>query len=292
MPTPPLYDSYWNYAKPDETAVRFRELLPAVKASGDRSAHLQLLTQLARTHSLQQQFDEAHRLLDEVEMQLASDLPEVTIRYLLERGRTFSSAGEKEQARVLFSKAYRLAKENEAEYYAVDAAHMMGIAAETVDEQLAWNETAVAAAEGSDRPYVKRWLGSLYNNIGWSYHARGEFDKALGWFERAEHFFRSDFPNKGRARIARWAIARTLRSLGEVDEALAMQTALLKENRARSEEDGYVYEELGECLLLLGEENEARPYFAKAYRLLSQDSWLSANEPDRLARLKALSARS
>ena len=106
------------------------------------------------------------------------------------------------------------------------------------------------------------------------------------------HFFRTDFPNEGRARIARWAIARTLRALGEVDEALAMQTALLEENRARSEEDGYVYEELGECLLLLGAEVEARPYFAEAYRLLSRDSWLSTNEPNRLARLKALSARS
>ena len=33
---------------------------------------------------------------------------------------------------------------------------------------------------------------------------------------------------------------------------------------------------------------EAVPHFARAYALLSQDKWLPGDEPDRLARLKAL----
>jgi hypothetical protein len=52
--------------------------------------------------------------------------------------------------------------------------------------------------------------------------------------------------------IAKWSVARTLRSLGRVDEALAMQMAQKEEVDASGTSDGYVSEEIGECLLLLG----------------------------------------
>lgn len=77
--------------------------------------------------------------------------------------------------------------------------------------------------------------------------------------------------------------------MGRLDEALTKQQALLLESEQSGEPDGYVFEELGECLLALGRADEARPYFAQAYALLSQDAWLAADEPQRLERLKALS---
>ncbi len=64
-----------------------------------------------------------------------------------------------------------------------------------------------------------------------------------------------------------------------------MRRALFAEYQQSLDEDGYVSEELGECLLALGRADEARPHFQRAYTLLSQDIWLAANEPDRLARL-------
>jgi hypothetical protein len=57
------------------------------------------------------------------------------------------------------------------------------------------------------------------------------------------------------------------------------------------ERDGFVFEEIGECLLLLNRAEEARRYFAKAYEILSQDAWLAEKEPERLARLKSLGNR-
>ena len=54
------------------------------------------------------------------------------------------------------------------------------------------------------------------------------------------------------------------------------------------ERDGFVFEEIGECLLLLNRAEEARRYFFKAYEILSQDTWLAEGEPERLARLKLL----
>lgn len=290
MSDPPLFQDVWNFDDPAQSAAAFRNLLPQIEASGDRLAHLQLLTQIARTHSLQQQFDAAHALLDQVEAQLDDDVPIAKIRCLLERGRTFNSAGQPERARPLFVEAYELSRVQGADFYAVDAAHMMGIAAETADARLDWNKSAAALAEQSENRYAQGWLGSLYNNLGWSYHDRGEYDRALGWFERAETHFRERQPNEARARVARWCIARTLRSLGEVDEALAMQRAQHEEYQALGQEDGYVYEEIGECLLLLGQAELARPYFGEAHRVLSQDRWLRQREPNRLSRLQALSA--
>ncbi len=81
----------------------------------------------------------------------------------------------------------------------------------------------------------------------------------------------------------------TLRSLGLVEEALSKQMALKHEWEADGvEKDGFVFEEIGECLLLLERAEEARRYFSKAYQILSQDPWLAEGEPDRLARLKSL----
>ena len=76
--------------------------------------------------------------------------------------------------------------------------------------------------------------------------------------------------------------------VGEVDEALANQEALLAINQQLGEPDGYIYEELGECYLALQQPTQATQAFAQAYTLLSQDSWLVTNESERLARLKML----
>jgi tetratricopeptide (TPR) repeat protein len=89
-------------------------------------------------------------------------------------------------------------------------------------------------------------------------------------------------------RVARWSIGRALRSLEMVEEALVVQHGLLRELATSGERDGYVYEELGECLLLKGELDEAEPYFRQAYLELAPDDWLKAHEPTRLERLRTL----
>ena len=91
-------------------------------------------------------------------------------------------------------------------------------------------------------------------------------------------------------RVAQWCVAHTLRSLKRVEEALSKQITLKAEYEAAGESDGYVFEELGECLLALDRAQEAQPYFAKAHELLSQDVWLAEKEPERINRLKNLGA--
>ena len=51
--------------------------------------------------------------------------------------------------------------------------------------------------------------------------------------------------------IARWSIARTLRELGRVDEALAIQQQLAAENAATGVDDPFVAEEIQACEAVL-----------------------------------------
>ncbi|HRQ40542.1 MAG TPA: tetratricopeptide repeat protein [Chloroflexota bacterium] len=288
---PDLFD-LWDYNDPAGTAVRFRELLPLAVQSGDTGYYLELLTQIARAEGLQSHFAEAHATLDEVETKLTPQFPIVTMRYLLERGRVFNSAGEAATAVPLFQQAYDLGQQTGvvADFFTVDAAHMLGIAVASPEEQLQWNLIALEQARRSPDKRAQGWQGSLLNNIGWTYFDAGAYEKALPIFAEAVTWRQTNKPDDAMSiRIANWSVARVLRALGRLDEALVMQQALLAEIKASgAESDGFVFEEIGECLLALGQGEAARPYFTQAYALLSQQTWLVNSEPARLERLARL----
>ncbi len=248
------FDDLWDYDDPEATERKFRQLLPS--ATTDASYHAQLLTQIARAQGLQRKFDEAHQTLDEVRRLLADDLKQARIRYLLERGRVFNSSKQREQARPFFLEAWELSTSANEDFYAIDAAHMLGIV-EPPEQALEWNLKALALAEQSHDMRAQKWRGSLYNNIGWAYHDSGKYEEALALFEKALRW-REAQGRLPEIRIAKWCVARALRSLGRLEEALATQQVLLAEHKAAGGKDGYVYEELGECLLALDREAEAR----------------------------------
>lgn len=282
------FDKLWDYNNPSETESNFRKLLPDIKNTGDKSAYLQLLTQIARTLGLQMKFDEAHKILDETESQLTDDLSLAKVRYLLERGRTFNSSKQKEKAEKLFLEAFELSRKNGYDNFTVDAAHMMGIVT-SGEESLKWNETAIELAENSKDKKANGWLGSLYNNTAWTYHDMKEYEKALEIFEKNVKWHAERNTGQGLI-IAKWSVARTLRSLGKVKQALEMQNSLLEEIEEKNiEQDGYVFEEIAECNLTLGNKSEAGKNFAAAHQLLSKDIWLAEYEKERLDRMKELS---
>ncbi|MCF7827096.1 MAG: tetratricopeptide repeat protein [Candidatus Marinimicrobia bacterium] len=281
------FDKLWNFNEPAQTEQKFRDVLAISSAEQNPEFRLELQTQIARTLGLQQKFDDAHKLLDQVELELKSEYPVARIRYLLERGRTLNSSGKADESLPLFLEAWELALEKQADFYAVDAAHMLGIVAPP-EQQLVWNKKAMDLAEKSPDKRAQGWLGSLYNNIGWTYHDMQEYEKALEIFLKGLDW-RVAHDQVGETRIAKWCVARTHRSLGHIDQALEMQYDLEKEIiAAGQDEDGYVSEEIAECLTLLGKPAEAAPYFMKAWTLLSQDIWLQKNEGERLDRLKTL----
>jgi tetratricopeptide (TPR) repeat protein len=278
------FDTLWDYDNPSETERRFRELEPHLHNS--KAKYAELLTQIARAQGLQRKFAEAHETIDEVEKLLEPTFYIAKIRYSLERGRVLNSAGEKAKARPFFLEALELAKEFKEDYHAVDAAHMLAII-EPPEQQLHWHKTAIEICEGSNDKRTRGWLGSLYNNLGWTYHGQENYQAALATFQKALEF-RLGQNKPQEIIIAKWCIARTLRSLKRYQEAVNIQLKLEKELESRDERDGYIYEELAECLLLLGQTDKAKHYFNLAYRELSKDVWLKENEQERLERLARL----
>ena len=285
-----LIDELWNFSDPAASEARFEK---AASEQCDGPWRLILETQRARAQGLQRRFEDARATLDEVERNLnehADDDRLAVVRPWLwvERGRVHNSSGDRDAARPLFQQAWDMLTNSEQrdDALAVDAAHMIAMVT-AGDESVRWNERALDMAESSDDPRARRWRASLLNNLGWTYHEAGRFEHALEYFERALAA-RRERSQPRETLIARWAVARCLRSLGRVKEALTHQRELLDAWNELGEQDGYVYEELGECLLLLDRHEEARQHFAAAHNVLSQDMWLRANEPQRLERLAGL----
>jgi tetratricopeptide (TPR) repeat protein len=290
----PDFDALWDYDQPAATEEVFQGFSEQTAESAPLAYRLELLTQIARTQGLQRRFDDAHATLNRVQAQLdagsgePNELTVPRVRYLLERGRVFTSSRHRDRARPLFLDAWQLASAHGADFHAVDAAHMLGIV-EPVEAGLAWNLRALEAAERSAEPRARGWRGSLYNNMGWSYHDAGEYERALAMFESALACWQQE-GKPDEIRIGRWAVARALRSLGRIEEALERQTTLLDDLTAAGASDGYAHEEIGECLLALGRDEEARPHFARAYAVLSTNPWLAEAEPARMARLASLAS--
>ncbi len=163
---------------------------------------------------------------------------------------------------------------------------MVAIAA-PLEEQSHWHQLAMTLAERSHDKRARGWLATLYNNQGWTLFELGRLDEAiacqqkcLAWHEQHN--------NQGKAFIARWSLARLSRAQDRHEQAMA-ELAQLRDDMtaAGAPEDGYVFEELGENALVLNDP-AATEYFARAWFLLSQDGWFTANEAERLARLKLL----
>jgi len=280
------FDKLWDYRQPAETERKFREILNGSDYERASEFHLQLLTQIARTFSLRRMFDEAHNMLNEVSAMMTGTPAVSGIRYYLELGRTYNSSGNKPAAVEAFTKALNIAAELHEDAYTIDALHMLAIISDP-ETAISLNEQAIQLAEASQDVRANNWLGSLYNNLGWAYFDKQQFERALIIFLRALQW-REGKESPTEIFIAKWCVARTLRALNRLDEAIKIQLALLEQMVETGQEDGYVYEELGE-LYLLKNESIHKMYFGFAFRELSKDPWMGSNEIERLQRMETLS---
>jgi tetratricopeptide (TPR) repeat protein len=280
----PDFNKLWDYDKPAETERTFRALLPAAEASGDRSYELQLLTQVARCQGLQGKFDDAHATLDRIESRLSDGLALARVRGLLERGRVFNSAGQPARAVPLFEQAWRSAEAAGEERYAADALHMLAIAAPTPAERRDANLRCLDYVRR--RPAQEGWLPAIYNNLGESYRTLGEYERALDCFRKILELDRL----KGREPwlYNRIDEVRMLRMVGRPDEAFAKMQDIADELRGQNKTDGFVEEELAECLIAVGRASEAGPHAGSAWELLRSETWLAQQEPDRYRRIREL----
>jgi tetratricopeptide (TPR) repeat protein len=257
----------WDYAKPEVSEQRFRELVASSK--GDDVLILQ--TQIARSYGLRKRFDEARSILDNIKPLLETSGAEPRVHYWLELGRTYASAthnaasqteATKAIARDAYTSAIKLAQAAKLDYLTIDAMHMMAFVDTEPEAVLAINLKTVAAMEASTQPDAKRWAASLYNNVGYGLHGVGRYEEAQVQFEKALKATQAG-GSAGKVRIQQWMLAWNLRALKRNDEALAAQLALEKDCDLADEPDEYVFEELAILYAARGDEAKAAHYRAK-----------------------------
>ena len=280
-------DALWSFHAAATSEARFRKERAGYSPTSREA--LEASTQIARALGLQRKLADADRVLDAVERSIAQAPARVHVRYWLERGRVRNSSGHPADAVPLFKRALEWSDRDSlagADYYRVDALHMLGIAAPP-DESLDWNLRALTAADASADMRTRGWRGSLLNNIGWTFHDRGEYATALEYWQKALAA-REAAGDEIRGRVAKWTVARGLRSLGRLDEAEAIQRALVVEYERLGEPDGYVFEELAEIALTRNDMATAKAWAAKAYAHLKDDAGFAAREQTRLQRLATI----
>lgn len=282
----PDFIKLWNFSNPAETEQRFREILPRAQLSQDAEYLAQLLTQIARCEGLQSHFAECHATLDTVEKMLFEhDLKLAQVRYFLERGRAFNSAGQQGIAIPLFQKAYEVAEEQRHVRLSIDAVHMIAIAERDPNVQIEWNLKGIAMAESD--PAGQSWLHALLNNIGESYLAARDFESAYKSF----HWL-GEIQTQSSGSPDIYTIkdeAKALRLSGRPVQSFALMHPILDALKAEKKDDGYIRQEIAEALYAIGKHEDAKPHFQIAFDLLSKDDWVIKNEADKLARLLELS---
>ncbi|GIH05967.1 hypothetical protein Rhe02_40340 [Rhizocola hellebori] len=222
--------SLWDFDDPAGSRARFEAVAAVVR------------TQIARSHGLAGDFDQAHLVLDET----ADIEGEPRIRALLERGRVYRSAGDAERAVPLFREAFELAQTQGLAGLAADAAHMLAIA--LPDEHLHWFLEGLGAAQESDDPLALSMTGALQNNMGWRLADEEEWETAYSLFDwavaaRAKVLENLDSDAARKSyHVARWTRARAARALGRRDEALAELRELAATDVGAA--DPYVAEEI------------------------------------------------
>jgi tetratricopeptide (TPR) repeat protein len=229
-----LLAGLWDFDDPAGSEARFRT---AAGEAGSPGREV-LLTQVARTLGLQEQFEAAHAVLDAI----APVSPEVEVRIALERGRLLRSAGSSAEATPFFEAAAAQAEATGLEALQVDALHMVALVL-PAEQQLAANERALELARACTDVTAQNWDASLLNNIGMVHADAGRWPEALSAFEDALAA-RERIGVAERTQVAWWMVAWALRNLGRRDEARAIQLRLKAEHDAAGTSDPYVDEEL------------------------------------------------
>jgi tetratricopeptide (TPR) repeat protein len=239
-----LLDRTWDFGDAAGTEARLRALRN--DAGSDSMVGAELTTQIARALGLQGRFAEAHAELDSIPV----EEPIVVSRVELERGRLLNSSGDPVAAVPHFTRAVHSSKLVGDDFLQVDALHMLAIVAPDAADQ--WTRQALDIVEESRDPRVQRWAGALYNNLGWNRHDAGLYVEALQAFEAALDCYTA-LGTPEQIHVARWSIARCLRSLGRFTEALAIQAQLQRHDPP----DPYVLEEITILRSALGERDQA-----------------------------------
>lgn len=181
MITQELLDELWDFGDPAGSERRFAA--EAASQAHTDAERAELATQQARALGLQGRFGAGLALLESLGQ---TDDVAVKTRVKLETGRVLNSAGNADEAAAEFEDAAMLARSGGLLFLEIDALHMLAIADKARSRERAAEAINRALTAPDDR--TRRWLVSLYNNLGCSYSEADDLDQALAAFGQAQQW--------------------------------------------------------------------------------------------------------
>lgn len=276
------------------------ELLPQAKKLSNNTTYIQILSQIALFQAVQKKFEQAHQTLEQAQLACKADDYQGQACILLEKGRIFQHAGELEKAEKYFYQSYQLSSLHHLDYYTINAAHMIAIVVKNVEEKIKWNELALSLALQTENKKAQGLLAPLHNNLGQNYFDVQDYEKSLFYYEQASQLFSHD-NRYSDFMLARWTIARCIRALNKLDQALVLQQELLSEIKNRQESKqydmpeemfflvcGFVYEELAIIYNLENQNEKAKEYARIALIELENNEIFKTTSFKRIEFLKSL----
>jgi tetratricopeptide (TPR) repeat protein len=188
-------------------------------------------------------------------------------RFLGVKGRFEWQDNENEAATGTFKAMYEYCSDHNLHDRAIDAAHMMAITG-TPEEQVEWGLKGIKEAEAGR---VTRWLGPLWNNLGWTYEHNGDYEKAIEAYGKARDYH-YEYGNERNKVVADWALGHAHRLNGDIDQASEWMGPLLAKFEAMSDTEfiGLTHRELGEIDCARGDYDAALSHLEKAETHLRQ----------------------
>ncbi|OQR92053.1 hypothetical protein THRCLA_08800 [Thraustotheca clavata] len=216
---------------------------------------------------------------------------EVRARCLLERARMLRGLKENGKATTCAAAAWAIIDADDAFFdddLVIDVLHLLALLQDNPKENITWNLRAYAMAKKSQHANAIKWISIIGDNLGWVCLEVGEVEASIKYFQMALEA-REKLGDAECIRLAKWMVARAMRSNKLHKEAIAALKELESEYKSLGKVDGYVCEEIAENLHELGHDEDAKPYFKMAWQELLNDTLLCEHHPQhRLERLHEL----
>ena len=277
-----------------DAGVLFEAIANEAETAGDVSAFVEAASMRARSYLIQDDGETGRPWLDRAAAKATEGDALGWSRYIGVRGRFEWKGGDNPTATVTFRAMFDYCEAHELWSRAIDAAHMVAITGDP-EERFEWAGKAIAMAESGE---LTKWLGPLWNNLGWDYVEAERYDEAREALEKARVYHYMGERNLPRL-IADYSVAHVIRLQGQTADAKAAMRDVFDWAVRLNDEGvqdaiewmGFSRWELGEIALTEGETSEAIQLMSKALEELEQagmPSWDADDWAKKQARLAGI----
>lgn len=277
-------DDLFQAKKYAEAGELYRKAHSMAREEFNRPVEVEAAAQVARVCLILGKREEGQTWLDEAASKTSESDPMGYSRYLGVKGRYEWKAQNLAAARLTFGSMYTFCANQSLSPRAVDAANMLAIVGETVEEQIEWGRRGIAIAESSE---TENWLGPLWNNLGATYYDSARYAEALECYLKARDYHWR-FSDERAKLIADYSIGMTYRMLEQFESALQWLRPSLAwaERLGDTSAIGQAAHDLGEVYLAMQNTGEglrllhqAREAYRKAgYETTHPDIWGQINK--------------